>query len=262
MTNLSRASAIIAVTLIATAPVRVNATFHLWRFSEFFSNSDGSVQFIEMLDPSNFEEQVGGKTITSASTGKTFTFSSNLSTASTANRRLLIATPGFSALPHGVTPDFTLPSINFFNPAGDTLTFAGGIDSRTFASVPTDGVMSRIYPSNTLATNSPTNFAGQTDTLNLAPPSGDYNANGIVDAADYIVWRNTSGQTGVTPGTGADGNSSGAIDPGDYAYWRARFGNAAGSGSLAAAGSAVPEPTTSLLLLAGFLAHCLRRHKR
>jgi hypothetical protein len=93
-------------------------------------------------------------------------------------------------------------------------------------------------------------------------PTGDYNANGVVDAADYVAWRNTSGQTGVTPGTGADGNSSGTIDPGDYDYWRARFGNAAGSGSLAATGSAIPEPTAVLLLIAGTIAHCLRRHER
>ena len=93
-------------------------------------------------------------------------------------------------------------------------------------------------------------------------PTGDYNANGVVDAADYVAWRNTSGQTGITPGTGADGNSSGTIDPGDYDYWRARFGNAAGSGSLAATGSAIPEPTAALLLIAGTIAHCLRRHVR
>ena len=238
------------------------ASFHLWKFSEFYSNADGSVQFIEMLDPSNFEDLVGGKTITSLSTGKTFTFANNLSTTSTANHRLLIATPGFSALPHGVTPDFTLPSANFFNPAGDTLNFAGGFDVRTFASVPTDGIMSRIYPSNTLATNSPTNFAGQTDTLNLATPTGDYNANGVVDAADYVVWRNTSGQSGVTPGTAADGNSSGAIDAGDYDYWRARFGKTAGSGSGLSPATGIPEPTSAIVLLLSTLSLIIARCRR
>jgi hypothetical protein len=93
-------------------------------------------------------------------------------------------------------------------------------------------------------------------------PSGDYNANGVVDAADYVLWRNTSGQSGISPGTGADGNSSGAIDSGDYDYWRARFGNPAGSGSLAATGSSIPEPTSALLLIAGTIAHCLRRRVR
>ena len=29
---------------------------------------------------------------------------------------------------------------------------------------------------------------------------GDYNGNGVVDAADYVVWRKTNGQTGLTPG--------------------------------------------------------------
>ena len=49
--------------------------------------------------------------------------------------------------------------------------------------------------------------------LAFAPSStvvaGDYNHNGIVDAADYNVWRDHLGQH-VTPGTGADGVADGA----------------------------------------------------
>ena len=37
---------------------------------------------------------------------------------------------------------------------------------------------------------------------------GDYNHNGVVDAADYIVWRNSLGQS-IAAGTGADGNGDG-----------------------------------------------------
>jgi hypothetical protein len=51
---------------------------------------------------------------------------------------------------------------------------------------------------------------------------GDYNQNGVVDAADYVAWRNTLGQSGS--GLGADGNGNGRIDAGDYAVWRAHFG--------------------------------------
>jgi hypothetical protein len=52
---------------------------------------------------------------------------------------------------------------------------------------------------------------------------GDYNENGIVDAADYTLWRNTLG-TSVANGTGADGNANGTIDQGDYDNWKANFG--------------------------------------
>jgi hypothetical protein len=88
--------------------------------------------------------------------------------------------------------------------------------------------------------------------------SGDYNRNGVVDGADYAVWRNTLGQTGV--GLAADGNGNGAIDSGDFNVWRAHFGQTAGSGSDLSANAAVPELTTAtLVLIAGILATCSRR---
>ena len=41
--------------------------------------------------------------------------------------------------------------------------------------------------------------------------SGDYNGNGIVDAADYTAWRDTLGQT-VPNGNGADGDGNGFVN--------------------------------------------------
>ena len=58
---------------------------------------------------------------------------------------------------------------------------------------------------------------------------GDYNFNGIVDAADYTVWRDTLGTTGVA--LPADGNNDGQVNLDDYAFWKAHFGETAGSGS-------------------------------
>jgi hypothetical protein len=81
-----------------------------------------------------------------------------------------------------------------------------------------------------------------------SPLTGDFNQNGTVDAADYVVWRNNDGtQT-------------------SYDTWRANFGTVfpgIGAGSGAALPSAeplspaVPEPAT-LLLVAGvvMLAIC------
>ena len=58
------------------------------------------------------------------------------------------------------------------------------------------------------------------------PLLGDYNLNGSVDAADYIVWRNNLGQS-VPPFSGSDGDYDGIVDQGDYAVWRANFGQSA-----------------------------------
>ncbi len=73
--------------------------------------------------------------------------------------------------------------------------------------------------------------------LDAAPMlDGDFNSDGIVDAADYTVWRNGLGST---------------YTPEDYDLWKANFGAGAGSGSIAVS---VPETPSLLLGLAGLLA--------
>lgn len=89
----------------------------------------------------------------------------------------------------------------------------------------------------------------------------DYNHNGLVDAADYVLWRKTLGTT-VTPGSGADGSGNGIIDQADYNLWRAHFGLTSGAGSGSGlSGGAVPEPASCLLLVAGLLAIAARRNR-
>ena len=53
--------------------------------------------------------------------------------------------------------------------------------------------------------------------------NGDYDNNGTVDAADYVLWRKTMGQS-VNQGVKADGDLSGTIDAGDYTTWQTNFG--------------------------------------
>jgi hypothetical protein len=88
---------------------------------------------------------------------------------------------------------------------------------------------------------------------------GDYNGNGVVDAADYPVWRRSLGQIGT--GLAADGNNDGVVDHADFDVWRAHFGQtASGAGSGTAANAAVPEPATMpMMLLVGILAMCSYR---
>ena len=53
--------------------------------------------------------------------------------------------------------------------------------------------------------------------------AGDYNANGVVDAADYVAWRNAS-PTATLP----NDSTPGVVDSSDYATWKANFGKTPG----------------------------------
>lgn len=65
-------------------------------------------------------------------------------------------------------------------------------------------------------------------------PTGDFNHNGTVDAADYVVWRKGLGTT---------------YTQNDYTIWRSNFGKTAGSAAGFAAGtSSVPEPASALMM--------------
>jgi arabinogalactan endo-1,4-beta-galactosidase len=79
--------------------------------------------------------------------------------------------------------------------------------------------------------------------------AGDYSHNGVVDAGDYTVWRDTLGST---TDLRADGDGNGVVNQLDYAYWANRF--AAGASSGAASNGAVPEPPAWLLLVSAMLA--------
>jgi hypothetical protein len=93
-------------------------------------------------------------------------------------------------------------------------------------------------------------------------PTGDYNGDGFVDAADYTIWRDTFGQTVANLGEGADGDLSGMIDEGDYDFWKLNFGTAIppGGGSLTV-GTLVPEPSGVLLALWTLVVVSCRRSK-
>jgi T5SS/PEP-CTERM-associated repeat protein len=81
--------------------------------------------------------------------------------------------------------------------------------------------------------------------------TGDYNHNGVVDAADYTVWRDSLGKTGIN--LPADGDGDNAVTPADFTIWKNNFGNVA-PGSGAAASASVAEPAS--LTLIAFAAIC------
>jgi acid phosphatase len=74
---------------------------------------------------------------------------------------------------------------------------------------------------------------------------GDYNQNGTVDAADYVVWRGKLGQSIVLP----NDSTPGTVSQSDYEVWRARFGQTADRGRAADVSAAIPEPEAFVILI-------------
>ena len=86
---------------------------------------------------------------------------------------------------------------------------------------------------------SPDNFYD----IRLSPiQPGDFNNDGVVDAADYAEWRN---------GLGVHYTQA------DYDVWRAHFGEALVGAAAAANSATVPEPTGGLMLLTLGVILCL-----
>jgi hypothetical protein len=138
---------------------------------------------------------------------------------------------------------------------GQTPAFATGNNGNVFTTLGTSTTFGSVA-SATISTIVRTNFA---PTL-----TADYNHNGVVDMADYVLWRDTLNQS-VTAGTGADGTGDGIVNQADYDLWRANFGASGGSGSGSGnlSSSAVPEPFSALLLaFATAILYCGMRPKR
>jgi hypothetical protein len=68
----------------------------------------------------------------------------------------------------------------------------------------------------------------------VAALPGDFNQDGAVDAADFVVWRKEVNATSDMTG---------------YDDWRANFGRATAEASLLAGSAAVPEPTAAVAVV-------------
>ncbi|HEY3395122.1 MAG TPA: hypothetical protein VGK58_20650 [Lacipirellulaceae bacterium] len=75
--------------------------------------------------------------------------------------------------------------------------------------------------------------------------SSDFNNDGVVDAADYVVWRK---------GAGSQFNAT------HHSEWRSHFGATNGAGSAALGAATVPEPTGCLLMTLGLMQVLLLRN--
>jgi autotransporter-associated beta strand protein len=90
---------------------------------------------------------------------------------------------------------------------------------------------------------------GSSILLDVSAPGlpGDFNGDGAVDAADYVVWRSNETANNPLP------NDNGvATQVERFDLWRANFGAMSGGGTLSSAPAGVPEPgSAALVVVAG-----------
>ena len=90
--------------------------------------------------------------------------------------------------------------------------------------------------------------------------AGDYTNDGIVDLADYTLWRNHLGATGAVLVNRAGNLQGTPVSAADYLVWKQNFGQTLSSFE-SAANSQVPEPASLCLLVAGACGALLMRRR-
>lgn len=107
-----------------------------------------------------------------------------------------------------------------------------------------------------------TQYVGyKVDALALTRPYADFNLDGVIDAADFSIWRANMGADTDASFEHGDATGDGIVDAADYVIWRHSVGPATSLGVFADSGlsvNAVPEPTTIALALAGAILLVLR----
>jgi hypothetical protein len=91
------------------------------------------------------------------------------------------------------------------------------------------------------------------------PLVGDYNDDGTVDAADFVVWRANVGAATIP---NRHPNAIGSVGQSDYELWRNHFGRTGGSGAGANGPSHAAAPEPSAWALAMICAFAVRLRRR
>ncbi len=115
--------------------------------------------------------------------------------------------------------------------------FNGYVSAYIYGTIPAAAALNSPYHVTITATNGLDSASVSFDwqITGPQPPAlpGDFDGSGVVDQADYGIWRGSFGQS-VTPYTMGDGNGDGKVDAADYVVWRKHLGQSLGGGAATA----------------------------
>ncbi len=162
--NLAKRWKHLAASLLALLALPAGAAFHLFSFSQVYSNASGTVQYVELIADQGGQQFTTGHTLVSTDgmTTRTYTITTNLP-GDTTNRRMLFGTAGVQQA-FGVVPDYVIPN-GFLHTSAATINWAEGSKVWVHPAIPTNGVALNVDGST--GTPSPQNFAG---IVGIAPP--------------------------------------------------------------------------------------------
>jgi len=202
----TRIAILVGLIVLAQAPRAALAGIHTWDVGEVFSNPDGTIQFVELVEANGGNGETGVSNGAVSSDAKSFGWS-GAPVSNTAFKRYLVGSQSFANLTGAPPVDAIMPlSVLpfFFQPSGDTVDFIV-YDNCPFVGAPSNGVGSRNCESNTNATtNSPTNYAGTPGSVVAAL------ANGLLDNFTNGTLQNWS--SSAAPTNQASGGPGGVGD--------------------------------------------------
>jgi len=152
------ASRLVLAALFA-ASLPAGAAFHFFAITEVYSNSSGTVQYVELTALAGGQQFTSGHTLTITGGGSTSVCnaSPNLP-GDTSGKKMLFGTASLQAN-FGVTPDYICPSL-FVPPLGGTINWGEGSATLTYPALPADGATSLNGSNLTPGPATPQNFAG------------------------------------------------------------------------------------------------------
>jgi hypothetical protein len=166
--SLARIAAVAMAALVTTS---AHAAFHLWNIQQIYTDSSGSLQYVQLFCPFGGQNFINGFTLSVVNVGATQTHSFTVPGGSlggdTFNHSLLFGTAGLQAA-GGPAPDYIIPN-NFLFSAGGSINFWGA-NGGAYTALPTDGSNARNWADGN-ALNSPQNYAGQTGTVVVPEPA-------------------------------------------------------------------------------------------
>ena len=183
-----------ALLAFALATTPAPGAFHLWNIQEIYSDSSGTLQFIELQSSDPGQNFVNGLnvTVTSGRPSHTITLPGDPLPGDTTGHSLLFGTAGLHAA-GGPIPDYIIPD-NFLFIGGGNLNFFSAFFG-TYTALPTDGVLSRTFGDGN-APNSPQNYAGQTGFVIPAPEPASSVLLGLGGFAALVARRRIVAKSG------------------------------------------------------------------